>query len=396
MTEEQTGAPGLGRLAEASLLVLVWPNAVFGSLAKSPTPSYGAMITNILLFTIILFGINSLYFTSTYPTAMAAIGPLYMAASAAGGLVLAILGGIFAAAVIHIISRILGGKGSFERSFQVISLCAALAPLTGMVMFFAARVPLIWVLPTLMGVYITVAGVVHLHEASRAAAWALFASLGLGLLTLQWFGAAQLKKLSVRAKAMQAAAAQIQMMQGLPPAMPRFTPEQAKAVQQAAVQLQELRKQLRAMPTDSPSPDLRKMLPVVVGDISAPGDENAAVRVPQGAAPATERPTRKGQTPTMGVPTDDAMLKMGEMLLPLINNPAMLGSLPPAQAEPMKKLVAAMQKQHDALKSGRELSKKEEEEISRQMKEAGQALLKNLPMLMQQMGQGRQPPQGQK
>lgn len=98
-------------------------------------------------------------------------GAMGSAIGAAAGFSMIILGPIFAViggsfiggVVVHIISLIAGGKGSFEQSVRIASYHMALGPVAAVLAF----VPVVRFLPWFYGLYIVALGIIALHMADR-------------------------------------------------------------------------------------------------------------------------------------------------------------------------------------------------------------------------------------
>jgi hypothetical protein len=80
------------------------------------------------------------------------------------GPVFAIIGGSFiGGAIVHVISLIAGGKGSFEHSVRIASYSLAVIPIGALL----AIIPLVRYLPSFYGLYLVALGVIALHQSDR-------------------------------------------------------------------------------------------------------------------------------------------------------------------------------------------------------------------------------------
>lgn len=98
-------------------------------------------------------------------------GALGGAIGAAAGFSMIILGPIFAViggsfiggAIVHVISLIAGGKGSFEQSVRISSYALAVMPIGAVLAF----IPLVRYLPSFYGLYLIALGIIAIHLADR-------------------------------------------------------------------------------------------------------------------------------------------------------------------------------------------------------------------------------------
>jgi hypothetical protein len=77
--------------------------------------------------------------------------------------IFAVIGCFVGGAIVHVISLIAGGKGTYEQSVRVAGYAAAVMPISALVTF----VPILRVLPGLYGLYLVAMGLLAIHAADR-------------------------------------------------------------------------------------------------------------------------------------------------------------------------------------------------------------------------------------
>jgi len=77
--------------------------------------------------------------------------------------IFAVIGCFVGGAIVHVVSMIAGGKGSFEHSVRIAGYCAAVLPVSAVLSF----IPLVQYLPSFYGLYIAALGIIALHLADR-------------------------------------------------------------------------------------------------------------------------------------------------------------------------------------------------------------------------------------
>jgi hypothetical protein len=102
-----------------------------------------------------------------------------VAAGFGGALVCALAGSFLAGGFIHLLALMSGGRGSYDRSYELISLLAAMAPVYFAVLW--APVPYLWILPTVYGTYLLIRGVALLHDAPETQACLVIGLMGVFL-----------------------------------------------------------------------------------------------------------------------------------------------------------------------------------------------------------------------
>ncbi|MFA6029441.1 MAG: Yip1 family protein [Elusimicrobiota bacterium] len=165
MSEEEAApveAPGLLALLEDSLRVLFAPGAVFEAHRFAPPPGFGAMTGVVLVWAAAALLVQLLMALMTLP-ATAAIGPLPASLALLGGLLLALVLGFAGAGVILALSALSGGKGGYERSYQLLALLSPLLAVASAALW--VPVPYLSLVPTLLGAFLFARGLSELHEA---------------------------------------------------------------------------------------------------------------------------------------------------------------------------------------------------------------------------------------
>lgn len=87
--------------------------------------------------------------------------------------IFAVIGCFVGGAVVHVVSTIAGGKGTYEQSVRVAGYAGAVMPLSALLSF----VPLLRFLPTLYGLYLAAVGLVAIHAADRRRTYAVMGVL---------------------------------------------------------------------------------------------------------------------------------------------------------------------------------------------------------------------------
>lgn len=175
-------APGLLSLLEDSLRVLFAPGAVFEAHRFAPPPGFGAMTAVLLVWSAAALLVQLLMALMTLP-ATAAIGPLPALLALLGGLVLALLLGFAGAGVVLALSTLSGGKGGFERSFQLLALLSPLLAVASAALW--VPVPYLSLVPTLLGAFLFARGLSELHEAPGTQSAIVVGALTVVLLAAQ-------------------------------------------------------------------------------------------------------------------------------------------------------------------------------------------------------------------
>ncbi len=354
MTEGDASAPapsvGLGRLLEHSLLVPLRAASIFEDHAQRPEPSRAVLAVNLAFWSALSGGAAAALHRAG-PQVPWLPPPLIMAAAGTAGCLLA---GILALVFLHALAGLLGGKGSFTRSLEIISVGSGIVPLT----LLLSRFEGLWVIPSLLAVYVCAVGLRRLHATPLAPTWAACGMLGGLAVAGQGFARLQFERLSASAPE---AAITADPMQGL-----------ASELQKMAAAHQAL----LALPAENST--VNRMLPVAGQGFGAPPAETT--QAPEWAPAATGPPSPEGGR--SGLPQGagakgpsaadiDAMqISMQGLLANLaaiLNNPALQANMAPQQRQMMADMMSVVQKSSQ----GKDLPP---EEINKLMKHALQMM----------------------
>lgn len=160
---------------ESALRVPFSPEASFGRYRDLPPPGYGRMAAG-LVFWSLLGQLTLLVLTQMRVSGAAGLGVGPTALLLAAAAVLSVPASFAAAAVLHALAVLAGGRGGFARSYQVLSLLGALAPASMALVF--TPLPLAWVVPTLLATYLAAHGVGALHRLPGGQAWMVIGLAG--------------------------------------------------------------------------------------------------------------------------------------------------------------------------------------------------------------------------
>ncbi|MDE2292416.1 MAG: YIP1 family protein, partial [Elusimicrobia bacterium] len=139
-----------------------------------PEGGYGPAVATIALWGL-LSGLLTFLLTFAHQTPF---GPAVGAAEIVLLPVLAVILSWLAAAIFHVVCLILGGKGTFKASYQLVAAMSALFPVSTLI----GLVPFGVVPIQLVGLYLSVVGAARLHQVGRTKAWVAFGALtALGL-----------------------------------------------------------------------------------------------------------------------------------------------------------------------------------------------------------------------
>ncbi|MBI3550611.1 MAG: hypothetical protein HY078_16355 [Elusimicrobia bacterium] len=118
--------PNLQDILAASIKAPFLPEQTFGALRDLPEPGYGPLLVNLLFWKFAGTAMYLLFAERAVGLLAWPIGAvLFTAATLVGGLVF----GFVAAAVLHVLAMLSGGRNSFARTYQIVSLLSALTPL---------------------------------------------------------------------------------------------------------------------------------------------------------------------------------------------------------------------------------------------------------------------------
>jgi hypothetical protein len=98
--------------------------------------------------------------------------------------IFAVIGCFVGGAIVHVISLIAGGKGTYEQSVRVGAYAGAMMPISALLGF----VPLLRLLPGLYALYLVGIGLITIHAAERKRTWTVMAVLAAILVLLSILG----------------------------------------------------------------------------------------------------------------------------------------------------------------------------------------------------------------
>lgn len=356
---EETSAPGLGALLEGALTAPAQAGEVLRKMAAAPVPGYGPMLGTVAAFAAGGLALNAV-------RDIVAGGGMLPALAGGAALIITVLISFPAAGLLHLAARLSGGTGSFARTYQALALASGAALLQPLLGGF----PALWALPGLLAAYVCARGLIALHGAVPARAWASVGALAALVVAGQWTARRRVEAALQTARAVQ----QVQT-----------------ELQRTALQLGEV---LPLVPgaeqaaTAGPRLAQPGQLPASGLDLLA-GPQGA---VPDGgpAEPGVEDPSKDrstGLTPQKLQTLQTSAASMLQTLEPLFSNPAVRKNLSPAQAKQMDDLMAMMKQQQQALSRGGRMSPEEQARFMAQMQQL-QAGFAGMMMM------GAQPPQG--
>jgi hypothetical protein len=155
-------APGI---VQAFVSVLTRPASFYASVRD--VGGYGAPVVFALVLGIAAGLISAAYLVIGLGAAGGPWGGAIGAAAGFGTVIMtpifAVIGCFVGGAIVHVVSLIAGGKGTYEQSVRVAGYAAAVMPIGALVGF----VPLLRFLPTLYGLYLVAQGLIAIHAAER-------------------------------------------------------------------------------------------------------------------------------------------------------------------------------------------------------------------------------------
>lgn len=326
----------LKQMLEDSLTAPLRPASVFSSLAQKPAPGYPVMTANLAAFTGASAAITLAHAALTQP-AMLKAGLLALALGGLATLLLLVVLSFPGALVLHALSRLCGGSGDFSRSYQIVSISSALACLAAVLNWFPAA----WALPVLLGAYVTAAGIQGLHQAPKMRTWAILGTLSLFSLGGQWLVRREIQKYAGPLALMSTASEDLEQIQN---ALPQKI-------------------DLENMALEAPEAESRAVSGMDM--IKNPQVSEASAPSEASALPSVENP---GQ---------DAAAMMS-MIAPMLNNPALLKSMPAEDAAKMKELMEILNKTQASLKSGKPLSEKETKAMAQKIQQLTMEMMQTM------------------
>lgn len=169
---QPSAAPGI---LQAFVGVLTKPADFYASVRTAS--GLGAPLVFAVVMGLVSGVITAVFATIGLGAAAGAMGGAFGAGMGVVSILLspifAVIGCFVGGAIVHVISMIAGGRGTFEQSVRVAGYASAVMPI-GAVLGF---VPLLNVLPNLYGLYLVALGLVAIHAADRKRTFASVAVL---------------------------------------------------------------------------------------------------------------------------------------------------------------------------------------------------------------------------
>lgn len=324
-------APSLGESLEAALQALIRPGSVYGALAARPAPGAGTSLAAGVALAAAGAALAVALAAVGDPGALAGQPPERIALAGAAAILLSSIALTLAAALMLALGRTLGQGGDFARALQAVSLLAVLSPLHAVL----GAVPYGWL------------------GAHAAAAWlggnalASFFKAGLGpalgvCAALAFIGAggeAVARVFAAKARAVYDAQKAVAQM--------------ASGTSDVARQLQAMQDQMRL------AAEAQSAMPAAAGRTSSLD----LLRGPDGEAPPPSEVRPQLQAiAAQGQAIQQNAMGMMDSLMPMLNNPAVLNAMPPAQRESMKELNAMMAQMRSDMATGRKIPPQERAE----------------------------------
>jgi hypothetical protein len=377
---------GLAAMLEDTLIAPVGLGSVFTKLAAGPAPSYGVMAANVAVYSAAFMAINVMRFNLTFPEFPTGFTPEKMALMAVVAIFILVSASFAGAGILHAAVSAAGGKGGYERSYQIYSLLSLFWPAVAASLTFHFA----WLAVAAFWTYLAVIAAESLQGVPAAQARLVLGSLALAAAASVWYVSVEADKYltpyvqEVRMAAQmtrqirdaQAAMTFQQSLQGAPAAGVAASTAAQVGAADPVQQVQQLVLQAQQMMQQSGGP------------MSPPAATSSGLQVlpPAGQTTAT--------TPTQGAEqlkqmTDTARqteLNALTQVMPMINNQAMLKNLSPQQAQQMQQISGALSQLQDNIKTGKPMSPAQ----ITQFQQMGQTMLQN----MQQM-KNVPPAQGQ-
>ena len=341
----------LGALLESSLIAPLRPFLVFEEAARRPQPGFDLLAVNALLYALAFVLLNLVHAIIAYPASLDGYGAPRVAVIGAVALVVLLFGGFAFAAGLHVVSLLSGGKGSFSRSYQAVSLMSVLLPLQSAALWL----PPAAVLPTALAAVLAAAALEKLHEAKPLAARALCGALAALVLAGGW-----LAKRSVESFAAPYVAAQQALTQeAAGPGAAVVMPPSAAGAPDLGAAAAALQSVLAAAQAASTSTAAGAPQASGLDMISAPSGEGA----PPSGASAPPAPMTPQQVQALNQSGANMLGSVSAML-----NQSMAG-VPPAQRAQLQQLSAMMTQVQGNMQSGRPLTPEQRAQFNAQMKQ---------------------------
>lgn len=347
-------APTLLGMLEDTLTAPIRVGALFQAQAASAAPSYPVMVANFLFFWLAFLGINIMRVAIVSPSSLH-YTPTLFATVGLSALAMGIPAGFLIAGIFHVCSRLAGGQGPFERSYQITSTLSIIGVLQSLCNWF----PNLWVVPGLFGALLSVSACRLILQSPSGRTWAVFGSLTALMLGGQWASRRALDGFQEKTRGLQESAQQAgQLLQQLQQMQQTLIPGATSGLTLQGMTpdgLEQMQKVMRSLQAGGPSGlDL----------LQAPGGQPLA----PGQAATPE------QTAAMRMKAVD----MVGAAMPLLNNPALIKAMPPEQAKQMQALMKLLSDAQGNLQTGKPMSAQQQaqlqETVGSMMRGMGQSI----------------------
>jgi hypothetical protein len=323
---QESPAPyGIARMFEDAVRTVLQPQSVLAALGQRPAPSYAVMISVLVAFCAAAYAANMARWLIALPMTRS-VSPAALALSVSSALLLTVPLSFAAAGVLHLLMLCAGGRGTFIRSYQALTLLSLMSLLQALLQWFQWA----WVLPAVLGAYIAVRAAQGLHQAPEKRAAIVFAIVGLLGIAGQWTSRREAAR----------------------------WPQTAAGVQRE--------------PESLPLPSAGSTDPAAAAPSAISGLDMLL-------APSSPAPEPAG--PAQAQALQQAAGNMMQPLLQMLNNPALTKNMPPKEAQRIQELTRMLGQLQGSLASGRNLSPQEQAEISRKMQSITMDLMSRMSNL---------------
>ncbi len=169
-------APAFKEHFESAVSALFSPGATFTKLALRPAPAFAESGLAGMVWAVGASALGILIIQMRLP-ADAGLGVVTMILSFVAVVTASAFGIVLVSGLLHGISIVSGGSGGFDRSLQTVAHLAPLLSVLAVILWFSN--PLLLILPTLWGTWLTVHAIGNLHDADLGQAWMVAGALGL-------------------------------------------------------------------------------------------------------------------------------------------------------------------------------------------------------------------------
>lgn len=322
-----------GRMLEETLVAPFRLGSLFDELAQEPVPGFGLLLANVAVYWLAMIGLNLVYVAIARPE-MLRVPQEYLVGVGVAALLAILVGPFVLAGALEAVALAAGASSDYARSFQLLALLSAIAPLQAA----ASWLPQAWPAPLLLGALCCASGLERLRKAP---------ALGARLVVFVVAGASLGLVYTARRAAERVIAPYAQLQ------------EAAEQLQNSAAQAQ----QVQPAQTGGPAP--------ATGASSLDLLRSGALANPGGPQAQQLQQIQSAAAGMMGQVT------------PMLNDPKLISQLPPQQADAMKQISGLLAQQEASLQSGQRVDPK-----------AQQAMLQQLMNAMMQMQQGLPKPTG--